>query len=139
MAAISVTAASVQPGSGDKETRICGAAISVGQLVYVDTNGLVQVATNAAAASAACKGVALGSTSASGQYVTYQKNGSWTVGGTVALGKPYAVGTAGGIIPVDDIAGTEFITNVGVGISVTQIDMGPGPQIGGVAAAGAVS
>lgn len=139
MTAIAVTAASVAPGDGTQETRLSGAAITAGQLVYMDANGLYQVATNATAASSVVRGVALDTAPGAGQPLTIQRTGKWTVGGTVVVGKSYNLGTAGGIIPVDDIAGGEYITNVGVGISATQIDMGAGPQNSSTVAAAAVT
>jgi hypothetical protein len=66
-----------------------------------------------------------------------QTAGDITIGGTVAVGKPYVLGTAGGIIPVDDIAGGEFVTYVGVGKTSSVLTLGF--LAGGVAAAGAVT
>lgn len=140
MAAISVTAANVARVDGETVTFLAGATITQGMAVYVDANGLVQIGTNATSAGsgvgAQAVGIALNGGSA-GQPITVLKNGTVNMGGTVAVGKQYVLGTAGGVIPVDDIAGTEFLTTIGVGITAAQIKLGV--NVSGVAAAGAVT
>lgn len=143
MAAISVTAANVARVSGEVATGfLAGATITAGQYVYVDTNGAVQVATNATATGSAygasTYGVALNG-GGSGQPIAILKPGGVVnIGGTVAVGKIYALGTAGGFIPVDDIAGSEYITVAGIGLTAANIQL-CSSNTGGVAAAGAVS
>lgn len=134
-AAISITPASVLGLEGDKEQRLAGGTITAGQVVRLSGSSVV-AAVNDTANNAKAYGIALNG-GASGQPIILQKTGDVTIGGTVAVGKIYALGTAGGIIPVDDIAGSEFITVIGVGISATAIRLSVMP--GGVAAAGAVS
>lgn len=137
MAAISVTAANVVSAGGTIEyNRTSGGTITAGMSVYVDSNGLAQIGSNVAAASANTRGVALNGASA-GQPVAIQRDGDITIGGTVAIGKVYVQGTAGGIIPVDDIAGTEYIGLVGIGKTAAVLTIITGTA--GVAAAGAVS
>src|SRR6185369_16605641 len=105
MAAISVTAANVARVDGSVVHNLAGATITAGMAVYVDASGLVQIATNATSAGSGVGaqnvGVALNGAS-SGQPVDVLRDGTVNIGGTVAVGKPYVVGTAGGIIPVDD-------------------------------------
>ena len=134
-AAISITAASVVGLEGTKEQRIAGGTITAGQVVRLSGANVI-AAVNDTAANAAAYGIALNG-GGSGQPIAVQRDGDITIGGTVAVGKIYALGTAGGIIPVDDIAGSEFITIIGVGISATAIRLSI--KAGGVAAAGAVS
>lgn len=141
MAAITVTAASVARVDGEVlNGYLAGATITAGQSVYVDSNGAVQVGTNASSAgsgvSAAAVGIALNG-GGSGQPIAILKNGTVNIGGTVAVGKQYVLGTSGGIIPVDDVAGSEYITTVGVGATAANIKLGY--NVSGVAAAGAVS
>jgi hypothetical protein len=136
MAAISITAANVVSAGGTIETRTSGATITAGMVVYLDANGLAQIATNTASASALPRGIAL-DTASSGQPVTLQRDGDITIGGTAAVGKVYVIGTAGGIIPVDDIAGTEYIGLVGIGKTAAILTIVLGTA--GVIAAGAVS
>lgn len=134
-AAISITAANVVRVEGDTEQRAAGGTITAGQVVRLSSSSVV-AAVNDTSANAAAYGIALNG-GGSGQPISVQKTGDITIGGTVAVGKIYALGTAGGIIPVDDVAGGEFITIIGVGISATAIRLSIKP--GGVAAAGAVT
>lgn len=139
MSAISVTAGNVLRVDGTVVSSfLAGATITAGQVVYVDANGAVQVGTNASSAGsgvgAQAVGIALNGGSA-GQPIAIQINGVVNPGGTVAVGKIYALGTSGGIIPVDDIAGSEYITELGVGISASQIKLSINVS-GAVAAAG---
>jgi len=140
MAAITVTAGSVARVDGEVVTYNSGATITAGMSVYVDSNGAVQIGTNATSAGsgvgATAVGVALNG-GASGQPIAILKNGTVNIGGTAAVGKQYCLGTAGGIIPVDDIATGEYITPVGVGVTSANIKLGY--NVSGVAAAGAVS
>ena len=140
MAALTVTPGNVLRIDGDVVTYNAGATITAGQSVYVDANGTVQVGTNATSAgsgvNATAVGVALNGGS-SGQPIIVQRNGTVAPGATVAVGKQYCLGTAGGLIPVDDIAGTEFVTFIGIGISTSQIKLSY--NVSGVQAAGAVA
>jgi hypothetical protein len=142
MAAISVTAANVLRVDGEVVTFPAGVAITAGQYVYVDGNGAVQVATNATSAGSGVGaqhvGVALNGGGVGQPIQILKPGGTVNIGGTVAVGKPYVLGTAGGIIPVDDIAGTEFITGVGIGLTTANIKLASN-NVSGVQAAGAVS
>jgi hypothetical protein len=137
MAALTITATSVIGGAGSVQ-QIAGSTITAGQVVRIDTaTGRVIPAVNDTAANAAAYGVALNG-AAVGQPVQVQllKSGPITIGATVAVGKVYVLGTAGGIIPVDDIAGAEFVQFLGVGQTTAILFLGDNA---GVAAAGAVS
>lgn len=141
MAAITVTAANVARVDGETVSGyLAGATITAGQVVYVDSNGSVQVGTNATSAGsgvgAQLVGVALNG-GGSGQPIAILRNGTVNIGGTAAVGKQYCLGTAGGVIPVDDIAGTEFITHLGVGLTTANIKLSI--NVSGVQAAGAVA
>lgn len=138
MAAISITPASVVAGDSRIErSRNFSATVTAGQVVRVDTTGAVAVAANDSAANASGYGIALNG-GGSGQPAAVQTTGDITIGGTVAVGKPYVLGTAGGIIPVDDIAGAEFTQFVGIGKTATVLTLGTWTTAG-VAAAGAVT
>lgn len=122
-------------GFGPRLTGVLGGTVTAGMPVR-KSGGSFIAATDASAAGAAVEGIAL-SGGASGQPFTYQKSGNINLGATVAAGKVYVLSTSGAIAPVDDIAGTEFVTVLGVGISTTLVKMGI--VVSGVAAAGAVS
>ena len=135
MAALSITPASVVAG-GPIVTGNAGATLTAGQVVRKNTSDQWVAAVNDSAANAAAFGVALNG-GAVNQPIAVQTSGPITIGATVGVGKVYVLGTAGGIIPVDDIAGTEFITNIGVGASASVLTLMIVPS--GVAAAGAVT
>ncbi len=143
MAAITVTAGSVARVDGDVvKDYLSGATITAGMYVYVDSNGAVQIGTNATSAGsgvgAQLVGVALNGGSSGQPIAILKPGGTVNIGGTAAVGKVYVLGTAGGIIPVDDIAGTEYVTVVGVGLTTANILLAAS-NVSGVAAAGAVS
>lgn len=140
MAALTFTAASVALSGGQQVTGIAGGTVARGNLVRKNASNQFVVTSNDTAANALAFGIALND-AASGQPVTVA---SLQAGGVIsgvsancAAGKGLAVGVSGAIIPVDDIAGGEFVNLVGVGI--TAATFAPGLIVGGVAAAGAVS
>jgi len=123
MAAITVTATGVIPGANAQiaQGRAAG-TITAGQSLYLDANGKLTVASNAALLSAAAVGISLNG-GAINQVVDYVTKGLLTPGATLVQGQPYYVGVAGGIIPVDDIAGGEYMTILGHAISTSVIDV----------------
>lgn len=135
MADLTQTATSVV-GYGDLLTGKLGGTVAAGNPVRKQTDGTFIAATDASAAGAAVEGIAL-SGGASGQAFSYQRGGNINLGATLAVGKVYVLSTSGGIAPVDDIAGSEFVTVLGVAISTSLLKMGI--VVSGVAAAGAVS
>lgn len=134
MADLSITAGNVI-GYGDQLQGTLGGTVTAGQAVRKSSGAFV-VATDASLAGSAVEGVAL-SGGATGQPFTYQKGGLINPGATVAVGKVYVLSTDGGIAPVDDIAGSEYVTVIGVGTTTSRIKLGI--VVSGVAAAGAVS
>jgi len=138
MADLAVTATSVLPGTGTIVSGTLGGTATAGQLVRLNTSNQYVTAQSTSAANSQMAGVALNG-GAINQPVQVQTTGTYTAGGTVLVGKVYIVSaTAGGIAPVDDVAGGEFIRVFGVGISATVIQMIDTPYTG-VAAAGAVA
>lgn len=135
MADLTQTATSVV-GYGERLTGVLGGTVTAGMPVRRQTDGSFVAATDASAAGAAVDGIAL-SGGATGQPFLYQKGGNINLGATLAAGKVYVLSTAGAIAPVDDIAGTEYVTVLGIGISTSLMKMGIVQS--GVAAAGAVS
>lgn len=135
MADLSITAANVV-GYGDRVHGTLGGTVTAGQPVRKQTNGTFIAATDASLAGSAALGVAL-TGGASGQPFTYQKDGNINPGATVAVGKVYVLSTDGGIAPVDDIAGSEYITVIGVGLTASLLKVAI--VVSGVAAAAGVS
>lgn len=124
MTALAVTATAVLPTSSMQYQRgIAGGTITAGQAIYLDTStGKYLAASNAALASSLAVGIALNG-AAINQVIEFATSGLITIGATTVQGQPYYLGTAGGIIPVDDFAGGEYVTRIGEAINVTQIDL----------------
>lgn len=125
MADLSVTAANVLPGAVSPITGIFGATVTAGQSVYLDsvTNTYKLADADLSISAAAAKGIALNG-GASGQPAAIATDGVYIAGGTVVVGKTYIVSaTAGGIAPDSDGATGMYKTILGVGISVTQIQL----------------
>lgn len=127
MAAISVTAANVQPGTGALTVQgFALEAITAGQVVYRDATtqkfGLAD--TNSATAGVReAVGIALNSAGIN-QPVVVQYEGLITIGGTAVAGTPYVLGaTAGAINPSTDLVSGWYTSVLGIGVSATQIRM----------------
>lgn len=143
MAALTITATSVvRVLTGNAPTRAqrgtAGATITAGQLLYLDTNGKLQVAAKDSAVHANVIGLALNG-GAVNQPIEYAipDGGQVDVGATVEVGKLYAAAATGGIMPVDDIAQNDYITYVGVGQAANRFSFKV--HASGVQAASAVA
>ena len=131
-----ITAANVKC-YGTKAEGIAGATIVAGNTVRRDAStGKMVLSSDNSAVNAETAGVALNAAS-DGQPLDYQKSGLIDLGATIAVGKVYVQSTDGGIAPVDDHAGGEFATVIGVGTAANRLKMGI--IASGVAAAGAVA
>lgn len=125
MADLTVTAASVAYISGGKATGTAGATITAGQSVYLDaaTSTVKLADADASAATADCIGIALHG-SLAGQPITYQTDGTLTIGATMTLGAPYFVSaTAGGICPPADVVSPLRTTLIGVATTTTVLTL----------------
>jgi hypothetical protein len=136
MADLTITAADVE-GFGSRVEGIAGGTITAGMAVRKNTDSEIVAASDDSAVNAAAIGIALNNASA-GQPVSYQISGGLIdLGATIAIGKVYVLSGAGGIAPVDDVAGGEFVTIMGIGTAADRMKIGI--IQGGVAAAGAVA
>ncbi len=128
MADVAITAANVAlSGAGQSvdRTRNAGATITAGQLMYVDSSGLWQLAkANGAAALRQVTGIALNNAS-SGQPMAALLSGVYTVGGTVTVGGVYVLSgaNAGGLAPVADLVTGWYTNIVGVGTTATPLQV----------------
>jgi hypothetical protein len=84
-------------------------------------------------------GIALNGGGAGQPIAILLPGGTINIGGVPSQGKPYALGTAGGIIPVDDIAGGEFMTLLAVALDSTNKLKLVASGVSGVTAATAVT
>lgn len=125
MADLSITAASVAP-AGDVTifSGIAGAAITAGQMLYLDSStGTLKLAdanSGTAAARSPC-GMALNG-AASGQTVGVARRGNVTAGATLTAGVGYYLSaTPGGICPVADLSTGAYPTFLGFATSTTVL------------------
>lgn len=135
MADLTITAANVR-SYGTVAHGSAGGTITAGLTLRLNTTGQLVSASDDSAGNSAVVGIALHAASAN-QPLSYHIGGLIDLGATIAIGKVYVASTSGAIAPVDDIAGGEFVTVVGVGITASR--MLYVPIVGGVAAAGAVA
>lgn len=135
MADITVTPGSVI-GYGARIEGVAGGTITAGLLVQKNSEGEIVSSSDDSATNAAVVGMALNGAS-DGQPVSYQASGLVNPGGTVSVGKVYVASSSGGIAPIDDVAGGEYITTIGIGTTTSLIKMSINAS--GVAAAGAVA
>jgi hypothetical protein len=124
---LSVTAASVVPGSGAVlATGTAGEALTAGQAVYqkaADSKWYKADCNSATAEVRVASAIALGG-AAAGQPVVVQKSGQITIGATVVAGTAYFLsGTAGGIRPAADNTTGDYPQVVGMGVSTTAIQL----------------
>lgn len=127
MTDISITAANVVSGSDAVvEHGIAGAAITAGQVVYLDSStnkyGLAD-SNSATAAVRAPRGVALNGAAAD-QPLAIQRSGAITIGGTLTAGVAYYLSdTPGGICPVADVGSGEYSVVLGMAASASVLNL----------------
>ena len=125
MADLTITASAVVPAAGSQTTRVtAGATITAGQVVYMDVNGVAQLARANSATTDDAIGIAV-SGSSSGQPLTIVSSGPLSFGSIISTGKIYVLSAAaaGGIAPIDDIAIGDYVTRIGYGLNATQIQV----------------
>ena len=126
MADVSVTAASVAPGTDTQYADgFLGASVTAGQTVYLDTStSTYKLAdANASSTTANAAGIAMNG-GASGQPVKVAIGGSINPGFSVTTGSVYVLSaTAGGIAPVADLASGHYPVIVGIGVSATSLKL----------------
>ena len=131
MADLAVTAANVKIVSGLTATAaIAGAAVTAGQPVYPDGGKYYPARANAAG-TADASAIALNSAGAD-QPLSITSGEFGTAGGVIDIGAVVAVGTiyvvsaaaAGGIAPATDLAATNRVTVIGVGVTASNIRLG---------------
>ncbi len=127
MADLTITAASVVPGSGASTVNgTAGETITAGQTVYKSstTNKYMKADSNSGTAEARVPvGIALNG-AALNQTVGVLRAGPITIGATMTAGVAYYQSdTAGGICPVADVGSGEYATIVGMATSTTVLDV----------------
>lgn len=127
MAALTITAGSVLPGSGATIARgYAGEAITPGQAVYLDSTDNRYKLADADSATAAAKspvGIAL-NTAADEQPVAILTRGDLTLGSVLTAGTAYYLSpTAGGISPLADVLSGDNVVLLGLAKSATVLQV----------------
>jgi len=125
MADLSITVASVKPGTGAVlETGTAGETITAGMSIALSAGKLVKYdADSATAAIRTLRGVALHAALVD-QPLSIQKKGQIAIGATVAVGAGYyGSATAGGICPVADLATGMYPGFLGFAVTAAIIDL----------------
>lgn len=122
---VSITAGNVVPGSSAQyRYGTAGAAITAGQLVYLDaaTNTWKLTDANASDTAADVDGIAVNSAASGAPVTIVTRDDDLTLGGTTAKGTIYiASATAGGIAPATDLVSTWYLSVVAIGKSTTKV------------------
>jgi hypothetical protein len=127
MADLVITAASVLSGAGALVAHgTAGAALTAGQVVYLDEATSTYKLSDSNSATAAVRdvdGIALHA-AASGQPIAVHTRGPITIGATLVAGQTYAASeTPGGIQPVADLGSGEYPTILGMATSTTVLNV----------------
>jgi hypothetical protein len=127
MADLTITAANVKAlSTATKKQVTAGVAVTAGQVVALDsTTGTYKLCdvNSGTADLRKPKGIALHAAAAD-QPLTILTRGKITIGATVAVGVTYyASGTGGGIRQAADNTTGDYVAEVGIGVSTTQIDV----------------
>lgn len=124
MANLSITATAVVAGTDAvTEVRPAGAALTAGQVVYLDTATDTYKLADAdgAAALRSPRGICLNG-AAIGQPVTIIRAGTVTIGATLTGGIAYALSaTAGAICPMGDLTTGAYPAFLGIATSTTVL------------------
>lgn len=117
-----ITPANVIAGEGAKKKTIkAGGTITQGKVLYRKADGTYDLADADTLATAKASGVALDAVS-SGQDGIMQSHGLIAIGATVTAGMVYVVSpTAGGICPITDLTSGDYVWEVGIGASTTEL------------------
>lgn len=143
MADLTITAANVLPSTGANinTNRTAGETITAGMAVYLTTDNTwkkaqhdgTQAEAGGSGPGSDNVGIALNGAS-SGQPLHVLTSGDCTIGATVTVGERYFLSaTAGGICPTADVASTDYVTFLGLGITAAVIRFKP--LISGIQAA----
>lgn len=121
-----VTAANVSRVSGPTVTGTAGAAITAGQVLYVNGSGqLVPALASGTAAQSTAVGIALNSAPGTGQPIVYAPSGTTVSFGTVlTVGQIYVVSAnTGNIAPAADLVTGNYTVILGVATTTSQLPL----------------
>jgi hypothetical protein len=123
MAAVSITASSVEPGSNASfGTGVAGEAFDAGDWLAFDTDGLLYKAEQADVDRKDVVGIAVSTAAAAGQLGHYAKAGSDVdVGSVVTQGVVYVLGTDGVMEEEADLDASDYVVICAVAVDGTTI------------------
>jgi hypothetical protein len=135
---VSITAANVVPSASAKIKRgTAGAALTAGQLVYLEssTNTLKLADANSATAEArVVAGIVINSAPTGGPVHYVWRDPALVLGGTTAKGTIYVLSaTAGGVAPAADLTAGWYPHVLAVGVSATVVAFDAGGVRGSAA------
>lgn len=133
MVDLTITAASVVPGSNARTVvGTAGETITAGQAVYKSSTTNKWMLADADAATAEARGsdesnVGIALTGSSlNQPIVVQTSGDITIGATMSAGIGYYLsGTPGGICPIADVTGGDYVVQLGLSTSTTVLALRP--------------
>lgn len=133
MADLTITAANCVIGTNavipsvTQTSPLAGVAITAGMSVYLSAANIWLKALCSGTAIQSGVGTRFGvalHAAGIGQPVAVQESGQITIGATVAVGTKYVISTnAGMIAPASDLTTSNLVTELGIAISTTVIDM----------------
>ena len=129
MADLTIAAASVLAGEeASSKNGIAGETIAAGKTMYMSPTSKKWMLADSNSATVAARNstaIALNSASLNQPLVGHTK-GPITVGAALTAGTAYFLSdTPGGICPLADVGSGEYICQIGLAISTTQIDFDP--------------
>ena len=121
-----VVASNVKPGTDAVTKRgIAGEPITAGDSVFPAADGGIELCEkDLTVLEAACRGVALND-AALDQPIEYAVTGDVDMGAILSIGQVYIVGAGpGGIAPEADATVGDFVTVIGVAITISLLKLG---------------
>lgn len=106
---------------GNTESAVAGESILAGKFVRLASDGKLYIANNTSIANAQVVGWAI-SSAASGDIIKFKKEGIYTYGSTLTVGRPYFLDNAGGYtLYVQEDNASVVPVSLGVSLSATNI------------------
>lgn len=100
---------------------LAGVALTAGQAVYKDANNRIQLCTITTLLTSSCIGLVANTAVSADQPVMLWGNGVVVTSfPTLVIPVSYYVGAGGGLIPIADLASTNYCTQVGYSFSTTS-------------------
>lgn len=125
MAALTITTSNVVPAAS--ATTINGTAgntLTIGSPVYQASDGDYEPTNHNALATAAAVGICL-TNAVAGQPCTILTKGELDFGSILTAGMVYVVGNAAEIIPIGDLASSDYVTVLGVAKDADTLIVNP--------------